>query len=382
MPIDLAFFGTKIRRYREQFELSLEELSQGTGIPAANLNALELGQTVPTGDQILILADFFRCDYKFFISNERLAPLEQTETLFRRHGDQLSKSDRWAIQEFLFLADAEEFLQESLDRKHSSSFVFTKSGTYLKRQAADAAARLRSFLGYSDSEVSPDVYSDLRRIGLHVFRRRLENSSISGLCMRHPRAGRCILVNYTEDIYRQRFTAAHEAAHAILDDEEEFIVSFVERTSDPREMRANAFASRYLLPPNTLAKLPDPGKWDAEKATYWANTLMVSTAALAFALSEAGLVNAQQRDFILHTRVPRAQKVDPEFPRELSERSTERRRWVIDRGLSVYYVSLCFEAYRQQIITAERLRELLLLSSASELQEIADLYGERFEYAY
>ena len=382
MPIDLAFFGTKIRRYREQFELSLEELSQGTGIPATILNALELGQTVPTGDQILILADFFRCDYKFFISNERLAPLEQTETLFRRHGDQLSKSDRWAIQEFLFLADAEEFLQESLDRKPSNYFVFTKSGTYLKGQAADAAAKLRSFLGYSDSEVSPDVYSDLRKIGLHVFRRRLENSSISGLCIRHPRAGKCILVNYSEDIYRQRFTAAHEAAHAILDDEEEFIVSFVERTNDPREMRANAFASRYLLPSNTLAKLPDPGKWDAEKATSWANTLMVSTAVLAFALSEAGLINAQQRDFILHTRVPKGQKVDPEFPRDLSARSTERRRWVIDRGLSVYYVSVCFEAYRQQIITAERLRELLLLSSASELQEIADLYGERFEYAY
>lgn len=200
--------------------------------------------------------------------------------------------------------------------------------------------------------------------------------------MRHPRAGRCILINYSEDIYRQRFTAAHEAAHAILDEDEEVIVSFVGRTKDSREMRANTFASRFLLPPNALAKLPDPGSWDTEKVIYWSNTLMVSTPALAFALSEAGLVSDQQRDFILHKRVPKTEKIDPEFPRDLSARSTERRRWVIDRGLSVYYVSLCFEAYRQQIITADRLKELLLLSSHSELQEIADLYGERFEYAY
>lgn len=382
MPIDLALFGEKLRRYREQFELSLEELSQGTGIPTASIVNLELGRSTPSGDQILILADFFRCDYKFFISNEKLAPLEQTDLLFRRHGNQLSKHDRWAIQEFLFLADAEEFLRESLGRKPREYFTFRKKGTYLKGQAAEAATALRSFLGHANRESPPDIYSDLRNLGLHIFRRRLENSAISGLCIRHPRAGRCILINYSEDVYRQRFTAAHETAHAILDDEEEVIVSFSDKTSDPREIRANTFASRYLLPPEVLAKLPDPRNWSNEQAADWANKLMVSTAALAVALAEAGLIDSLQKNMILKARVPKSQKIDPEFPVDLSAQSRERRRWVIERGLSAYYVSLCFEAYRQHIISAARLRELLLLDSEHDLQEIAHLYRERFEYAY
>lgn len=382
MPIDLILFGDKLRKYRTQFELSREQLSEDTGIPSASLTAMELGQSPPSGDQILILADFFRCDYKFFISNERLAPLEQTEMLFRRHGDQLSPRDRWAIQEFLFLSDAEEFLLEAQGRRLKEPFVFQKRGNYLKGHAADAAAKLRSFLGHTNRESPSDVYADLRRIGLHVFRLRLENSAISGLCIRHPRAGRCILVNYSEDTYRQRFTAAHEAAHAILDDEEEVVVSFSGKITEPREMRANTFASRYLLPPEILAKLPDPSKWNTEQAVDWSSRLMVSTAALAFALAEAGLIDSPQKDMILRARVPKEKKVDPEFPLDLSPRTMERRLWVIERGLSTYYVSLCFEAYRKHVISAARLRELLLLKDESELQEIATLYHERFEYAY
>ena len=39
-----------------------------------------------------------------------LAPFEQTETLFRMYGDELSSEDRWAIQEFLFLCECEDYL--------------------------------------------------------------------------------------------------------------------------------------------------------------------------------------------------------------------------------------------------------------------------------
>jgi len=33
-------------------------------------------------------------------------------------------------------------------------------------------------------------------------------------------------VNYSEDVYRQRFTAAHELAHAIFDSDDSAVVSF------------------------------------------------------------------------------------------------------------------------------------------------------------
>src|SRR5438132_8834334 len=110
MSLDLTLLASKLSRYRAQFKATRADVSAGTGIPEETVLAYEQGTREPTGDHILIIADFYKCDYNFFVSNEKLAPFEQTETLFRTHGDALSAEDRWAIQEFLFLCDCEETL--------------------------------------------------------------------------------------------------------------------------------------------------------------------------------------------------------------------------------------------------------------------------------
>src|SRR5690606_22588006 len=126
-----------------------------------------------------------------------------------------------------------------------------------------------------------------------------------------PVAGKCALVNYSEDIYRQRFSAAHEMAHAIFDAEQGASVSF-ERPdgSDLVEVRANRFASCYLMPPAFLSKLPDPNGWKDSDAIDWANRLRVSSSALAIALREAKLVTQTTYARISRLRVPRDAKID------------------------------------------------------------------------
>ncbi len=74
MTFDLALFGSKLKRYREQFKRSLDEISRLTGISTPDLVSLESGERRPTGDEVLILADYYKCDYQFFISIEQLAP--------------------------------------------------------------------------------------------------------------------------------------------------------------------------------------------------------------------------------------------------------------------------------------------------------------------
>ena len=81
MGIDLKALGAKLAKYRGQLTESIGEVASATGIDAERLAAIEEGQSEPTGDEILILADHYRCDFKFFISNEQVAPFEQTETL-------------------------------------------------------------------------------------------------------------------------------------------------------------------------------------------------------------------------------------------------------------------------------------------------------------
>ena len=249
MAFDREMFTNKLQQYCIQMQLADAELSERTGISPERLKALKENQVDPTGDEVLILADVFMCDYRFFISNEKLAPFEQTDLLFRKHGGELSANDRWAIQEFLYLCECEQFLQDELGVERKP-FNFAKQGNYLKGHGENAAQALRRHLGYQPHEQPMDIFRDFRTIGCHVFRRRLARDNISGLCLRHPVAGPSLLINFNEDQYRQRFSAAHEAAHAILDDDQEFVVSFANWEKAPlSEVRANTFAARYLMPP-------------------------------------------------------------------------------------------------------------------------------------
>lgn len=377
MPIDLAMFADKFRRYCAQLEVTPPEIAQSTGISVDRLTAFAEQKAEPSADEVLILADFFKCDFKFFISNEKLASFEQTESLFRMHGATLSREDRWAIQEFLFLCECQEFLLSNMSDSRRRLFSFKKRGNFYKQHAQDAAVALRRHLGLKRNEVSRDIYKDFRQIGIHVFRRKLGQSAISGMFVRHPVAGLCVLVNYSEDVFRQRFTAAHEAAHAILDDGADFIVSFSTwAKNNLSEIRANTFASHLLMPPEFLRAIPDATVWDQTKLTDWAVRLMVNPEPLTYALKETGFITDEQVASLKDVKIPRELKADSELPNSLSPRTRIRKEEMLQRGLSESYVGLCFDAYDTGLVSAGRLEEMLLVTE-SELTELADLYGRK-----
>lgn len=89
MAIDLKTLGSKLSKYRGKFKESIIEVASATGSDAARLRNIEASQVEPTGDDALILADHYRCDFKFFISNEQVAAFEHTETLYRAHGNDI-----------------------------------------------------------------------------------------------------------------------------------------------------------------------------------------------------------------------------------------------------------------------------------------------------
>ena len=374
MAIDLRTLGSKLFKYRGQLKESIVECASATGIDADRLTSIEAGQAEPSGDEVLILADHYRCDFKFFISNEQVAPFEQTETLYRAHGNDFTKEDRRTVQDFLYLCETEDFLMRELGRP-PKTFSFFPTGNFFKGHGEAAASSLRAALGHSDRKVPRDVYDEFRSVGVHVFRRKLGNSNISGLFIMHPTVGKCALVNHSEDIYRQRFSAAHEMAHAIFDSAQEASVSFEHPSgSDMLELRANRFASCFLMPPAFLVQLPDPALWTDAEAMKWANNLRVSCAALAIALKEAKLIDTSAYNRIRNLRVPREAKIDPELPESLNATEHKRKARLLEVGLSDYYVSLCFEGFSAGVISIGRLAEALLCSHG-ELTELANLYG-------
>ena len=126
------------------------------------------------------------------------------------------------------------------------------------------------------------------------------------------------------------------------------------------------------MPPDLL---PDVPSWDTKLAQHWANKLKVSTEALSYALLDAKRINQETAKLIRSVRVPFAEKVDPEAPEHLNELQLKRRMQLLERGLSDYYVGLCFEAHKQGLISAGRLGEALL-ADHKETCEISILFGQ------
>lgn len=372
-------FSQKLSRFVDQFLTSYEELAQATGISNDRLRRLLNGNQEPSGDEVLILADIFHCDYKYFISNDKEAVIEQTEILFRRYKSEFSKEDRMAVQEILYMAECEHFLMNELGKLSMiSNFEYIPYGYMVKNHAEEGAKKLRKHLKLSDYEVDRNVFENIRQAGFHVFRRKLKNSKISGLTVRHPIAGRCVLINYNEDVYRQRFTAIHEAAHGIfdLDENENVYVSYNSTEYNKRlaEIRANKFASYFLMPRTFLLKIPQSSVWDNNKIIKWANELKVNPESISIALNDMGLIDDYRQKQFKLLKIPKSHKTDAELPDSLSDNAKTRKTMLLEKGLSNHYVKLCFDAYMQGIVTLPRIAEMLLVDE-NELHEIRMLYG-------
>lgn len=360
MSIDLHALGSKIIRSREQLCVTLEELSDSSGINKERLHKLETGELEPTGDEILIIADYFRTDYKFFISNEKLNAFESTETLFRRYGNELNKNDRWAIQECLYLAECESFIDNELKITYEN-FSFEPIGTYAIGNGRNAAKALRSFFSYPSNIVPLDIYKDFRKLGIKIFRRKLENSSISGMCIKHPSIGSCIIVNYTEDVYRQRFTVAHEVGHAIFDFKDDFTISFTKwNSNDLKEIRANHFASEYLFPAEFIKKIPNVNSWDREKIITWSNKLKANPIAFGIALKDNNLIADSLLHIFKEISIPRDQKDDPELLNIDNAELLSKRVALLELGLSFQYIQKCITALNSGYVSENRVVEMFL----------------------
>ena len=114
------------------------------------------------------------------------------------------------IRKFIRLCEEKHNLEDLLSIQKPLPYDYSgyrfKSNNH-KYQGITAAYKERERLNIYDS--INNIYALLREQNIHIFRRRLEDSNISGVYIKHPIAGHCILVNYSEDLYRQNFSMAH-----------------------------------------------------------------------------------------------------------------------------------------------------------------------------
>lgn len=375
---DLGLLGKKLTSCRLRLEYSIREVSDSTGIDQNRLVRFEDGKLEPKGDEILILADFFKEDYKYFISNQQSSASENADSLYRQFGNEFSKEDRRRVQEFLYLCECEADVWELLDKKNKPyNLPFKRTNVY--NEAEIIAGDVREFLGYKNNELLQNIFDDFRNMGLHIFRRELMNSNLSGIFIQHPVAGKCVLINYSEDLYRQNFTVAHEVAHSIFDTNNEYNVSFTKDNKDIKEIRANRFAAAFLMPSLSIKNLK-VGIWTDEIIFNLAKQFRVSIIALLYRLKSLNIINENQFEKFKNLKLPHHLKEDPEL-KGLSEKIAYSKSLVLKKGLSTSYVRACHEAYSLSFISQSRLAEMLLINE-DELTDFLVLFNLKLIYEF
>ncbi len=92
---------------------------------------------------------------------------------------------------------------------------------------------------------------------------------------------------------RQRYTLAHELGHLLAGDDQGLHVdSDVYGRGDASELRANGFASAFLMPAQALRAMAGPGEVTEAAFAALACDVKVSPSALAIRLKRLGLIDA------------------------------------------------------------------------------------------
>lgn len=371
MAYDKNLIAQKLLRGRNNMGLSKEEVSGLAGIDVSRIDALESGTVEPSGDEILILADIYKEDFRYFISNQNLSSAEAVDELYRLNGS-ITNTDKRAIQSFIFHSANEQFLLDVLGKKKDVfKMPIVSNERILKNDGVKVAQALRQFLGYKDTEAYQNLYQEFRRIGIHIFRTRLEDSNLSGLFVKHPVADKCVLVNFDENLYRQNFTLCHEVGHALMDGSS-YNVSY-QAQKDFREYRANAFASEFLMPKDIIKQI-SPSSITPNSVVSYASRFRVNVQAFLIALENAGVISPEKKAEYskMGLRVPRDQQIDYELE-DLTTYLREAYEMMFNRDITPFYVRLCYESYEKGLITIERMAEMLDVS-LFELPYLLDLF--------
>ena len=381
MPVDRVELGKRCRRLRvEILKMTLHQAADRTGIDEERLENIERGEKEPTGDEVLIIADAYRERIDYFLMDEGSASIDRAVDLYRMYGDTFSSQDRQSVQEFLSLCRMEHEIEDLLGgRPRTTDFRAGKVNGHMKTAGRETAERLRSELGLGSKPIE-DPFDLARRLRCHVFRRKLLNSRISGVMLRHEDFGPCILVNYVEGYFRQNFSVAHELCHALLDGDRNVSVTFERGADDEpeelrrREWRANAFAEHLLLPDNVRRQIP-LGETEHERVAAVAGVARqyhINPIVVLYALQEARRLTEQEVQLLRkRVKIPRLEQDATDMETETAKRREARTR-LLERGLAPAYVDTCLRAYREGEISYGRLADALLVSAVDVADVVSD----------
>lgn len=252
-----------LAQVRAEVGLSQQDVAHFVGVDRAMVSYWESGKRRPNARQITALAQLYRLDPDQILRGDTGVDADaRAKMLYRTAKEDLPSSTRLGIRDFTrfldFYADLADQAGVSIHGCKQSPFRpppahWAKDDAY--RKAEEVRSHLRLGLG-----PVPDVDHAAELLGITVFRSDLGDDirkCASGGFLNHPRVGFAIVVNMTMTPGRQRFTVAHEIAHALFHSQHHGGASVSTPRRSGRERFADAFAAAFLMPPAGLKRFAE-----------------------------------------------------------------------------------------------------------------------------
>jgi transcriptional regulator with XRE-family HTH domain len=250
--------GKTLRDQRLACGKSQAQVARELGVSRSTVTQMELGNRSVKAVDVNSLSRAYGCSAAGLLA----APMEEAD----READELiaaliqalpelADGDATALDDLrdaVAVARVLTTLEAELGLKHYSAgppaHGFSPATTPWEgvHQGYVTAQEERSRVGLGDAPLR-DVDETLALMRVRATKTSLPDG-VSSLFLRAPETGFLVVVNRGLSLVERRFQYAHAYAHTLFDRERQWLLCRFEGRRSPVEVRANAFASRFLLP--------------------------------------------------------------------------------------------------------------------------------------
>ncbi|ASR40591.1 helix-turn-helix domain-containing protein [Ligilactobacillus agilis] len=325
------FNGKQLTFARKARGLTMKALAEQANISRQMISSYESGKTIPTGKNILKLAQVLDFPSSFF--SREVEALTSDGMFFRSQSAATKRARDMQKMDLTFsnsiynlLKKYVEFPVVNLPQLYVDDYKELTSEII-----KDKATELREIWGIDNNSPIPNLIRIMEANGFIVTKSNMENPKIDAVSKWVLDRPFVIFTDNGESAVRRRFNAAHEIGHIILHSEIESIYNLNATELKKIEKQANEFASYFLLPDDafldSLVTINLEGFIQLKK--YW----LVSIGAMVMKTYNLGILNDNQYTYI--------------------QKKMSKNRWKkvepLDNELNVEQPSVFLEVYKMLV---------------------------------
>lgn len=284
-----AFDAARLTQARNLAGRTKKWLAEELGVTPAAVSQYEIGTNRPRPEVLPWLAEVLGVPLAFFLSGRPHGRLDPSAAHFRSlratRSYQRAKAVAFTEQVWELVYALEKRVQLPAVNLPGFAGGEVEPGTALPRDPAAAARALRTAWGLGTGPIT-HLVRRLEVNGIIVATPSSDEdlSSVDAFSTSQlPRPVIVLTPNRTDDVYRHRFTAAHELAHLVLHGD-------ASPGDVAQEGAADAFAAEFLTPRESIAS-ELPNRADLYRLSALREVWGVSVRCLVYRCRELGLLS-------------------------------------------------------------------------------------------